>query len=160
MHYWRFNSSRMWGWIDVCIWVCLRVGVHFLNSVELLLTEDEDTLRLRNFGNYAQQWHRFAFQKNCIFSNVLPEHQISHVSEFWTLNLAVDKKKGFNTHFSIQVSCSHDSPSGICFYVVHGGITVRSTFLAHSVRMKPIFKDYRGLSAMGLVKWTINAVFV
>jgi hypothetical protein len=27
--------------------------------------------------------------------------------------------KGFNTHFSIQVSRSHGSPSGVCFYVVH-----------------------------------------
>jgi hypothetical protein len=29
------------------------------------------------------------------------------------------QKKGFNTYFSIQVSCSHGSPSGVCFYLVH-----------------------------------------
>jgi hypothetical protein len=54
----------------------------FYILLELLLTEDEDTLILQNFGNYAQKGHSVAFQKNCTFSNMLPENQVSHVSEF------------------------------------------------------------------------------
>jgi len=33
------------------------------------------------------------------------------------------QKKGFNTRFTIQVSCRHGSPSGTCFYLEHNVIS-------------------------------------
>ena len=39
-------------------------------------------------------------------------------------------------------------------------ITVRLTLLTHPVRMRPIFRAYRGLSVNGLLKMTINTILL